>query len=192
MTEQPQPSTRQRIVTAAVDLTSEAGWSAVTMSRLAERVGVSRQTVYNEIGSKPLLAEAVIADELGRFTEAVGVAFDQNETDPVAAVRAAAYAVLLRAEKSDFLRSIINATQGVDTELLPALTTRSGLVVEGASAAVLARLVPMVPNMPTERVVAFTDIVVRTVVSHVMQRGGTAEETADNIGWVAERLLQRD
>jgi AcrR family transcriptional regulator len=51
---------RARIVAAAAVLTTETGWSEVTMARLAERVGVSRQTVYNEIGSKPALAEAMI------------------------------------------------------------------------------------------------------------------------------------
>ena len=44
---------RARIVAEASVLTTESGWSAVTMARLAERVGVSRQTVYNEIGTKP-------------------------------------------------------------------------------------------------------------------------------------------
>ena len=189
MTAEPHASTRQRIVTAAVDLTSESGWSAVTMSRLAERVGVSRQTVYNEVGSKPLLAEAVIADELSRFTEAIHVAFDQNEGNPVSALREASYSVLMRAEKSDFLRSIVNATQGVDTELLPALTTRSSLVVEGASAAVLARLTPMLPEMGSDRIVALTDVIVRTVLSHVMQPSGTAEQTADTVAWLATACL---
>ena len=72
---------RQRIVAAAVELTTTQGWAHVTMSRLAERVGVSRQTVYNEIGTKPALAEAMILAELDRFLAAVESAFDRHPDD---------------------------------------------------------------------------------------------------------------
>ena len=43
---------RDRLLEAAVELTTTAGWAKVTMARLADEVGVSRQTVYNEIGTK--------------------------------------------------------------------------------------------------------------------------------------------
>jgi AcrR family transcriptional regulator len=49
-------TTRERIVAAAVEMTTSSGWAAVTMGRLADAAGVSRQTVYNEVGSKPALA----------------------------------------------------------------------------------------------------------------------------------------
>ena len=45
-------------------MTASVGWASVTMGRLADAVGVSRQTVYNEIGTKPGLAEAMILREL--------------------------------------------------------------------------------------------------------------------------------
>ena len=61
------PTTRERVVDAAVRLTAQIGWSQVTMARLAQEVGVSRQTVYNEVGTKPGLAEAMILRELDRF-----------------------------------------------------------------------------------------------------------------------------
>ena len=67
----PAPTTRERIVDAAVAMTTESGWSGVTMGALADRVGVSRQTVYNEVGSKEGLAEAVILRELARFLDVV-------------------------------------------------------------------------------------------------------------------------
>ena len=58
---------RQRMLAAAVELTTSEGWAHVTMSRLAQAVGVSRQTVYNEIGTKNALAEAMILAELETF-----------------------------------------------------------------------------------------------------------------------------
>src|SRR5688500_13721609 len=69
-------STRDRIVAAAVGMTTSSGWASVTMSRLADAAGGSRQTVYNEVGSKPALAETMILEELARFLQVVEQAFD--------------------------------------------------------------------------------------------------------------------
>ena len=76
----PAPTMRERIVGAAAAMTTESGWSAVTMGALADRVGVSRQTVYNEVGTKPGLAEAMILHELDRFLGVVTAAFDAHPT----------------------------------------------------------------------------------------------------------------
>ena len=53
------------------------------MARLAQAVGVSRQTVYNEIGTKNALAEAMILSELDRFLAVVTGAFDDHPEDLV-------------------------------------------------------------------------------------------------------------
>ena len=84
------PPLRQRLVAAAVEMTLAHGWAQVTMARLAAEVGVSRQTVYNEIGTKPALAEAMILAELDRFLSVVTAAFDRHPTDLVAAIEEAA------------------------------------------------------------------------------------------------------
>src|SRR5256885_1287680 len=85
----------ERIVAAATQLTVEAGWSGVTMGRLADAVGVSRQTIYNEVGDKAALAEAMILSELARFLEAVTSAFDREPDDLIAAIRRAVNDVLV-------------------------------------------------------------------------------------------------
>ncbi|MGZ5369646.1 MAG: TetR/AcrR family transcriptional regulator, partial [Aeromicrobium sp.] len=47
----------ERLLDAAQEITVASSWSDVTMGRIAEIAGVSRQTVYNEVGSKPELAD---------------------------------------------------------------------------------------------------------------------------------------
>ena len=127
------PTLRERIVAEAAALTSEVGWAAVTMAALAARVGVSRQTVYNEVGSKPALGEAMVLRELERFLGVVGEAFDDHPRDLDAAVRAAVRAVLDLAADSALLRALATFTHGGDTELMPLLTTRSDVLVDAAS-----------------------------------------------------------
>ncbi|MFC5289676.1 TetR family transcriptional regulator [Actinokineospora guangxiensis] len=178
-----------KVVAAAIELTASEGWSAVTMSRLAEAVGVSRQTVYNEVGSKPALAAAMIGAELARFLAAVEDAFDAHPDSPVDAVRGAVRGVLELAEDNVLLHAIVSASHGAETDLLPLLTTHAEALLNQAKAVVSARMdAHSVPMSERERAVVI-DVLVRTVLSHVMQPSAGPADTADDIAWMIGRLL---
>ena len=181
---------RERVIDAAVLLTADIGWSAVTMARLADEVGVSRQTVYNEIGSKPRLAEAMILRELERFLGVVSVAFDDNPTDLVAAIRAASRQVLEDAQDNALLHAVVSATHGADTELLPLLTTHAESLLDAAKVVVSSRVTPYGITLTEAELDAAIDMVVRVVLSHVMQPTDTPAKTADDIAWIAARVLR--
>ena len=187
------PSTmRSRIVDAAVAMTVETGWSRVTMAALAERVGVSRQTVYNEVGTKPGLAEAMIQQELDRFLGAVSLAFDQSPDDLVGAIRAASAGVLELAQDNLLLHAVVGAPPppGGHTELLPLLTTHAESLLTAAKLVVADRLAPYDLGIEGRRLEAAIDVVVRVVLSHVMQPSGDPSDTADDIAWIAARVLR--
>ena len=131
---------RDRILAAAVDRTTGHGWASLTMARLADDVGVSRQTVYNEIGGKDTLAQAIVLDELGRFLALVEAQFDRHPRDPVAGIASAASAVLSRADAHPLLRAIVSLDAGAQTDLLPLLTTDAGSVVEAFGSSLSACL----------------------------------------------------
>jgi len=179
-----------RIIDAAVDVTSTAGWSSVTMAGLAEIVGVSRQTVYNEFGSKPALAEAMVQHELAVFLTVVEAAFDRSPHDPVEAIRDAARGVLELAQDNVLLRAIASATHGADTELLPLLTTRSHSLMGAASTVMADRLAASGVGGDDPRIGATVDAVVRLVLSHVVRPTRPPARAADDIAWVAGRLLE--
>ena len=181
---------RERIVEAAVALTTEVGWARVTMATIAERVGVSRQTVYNEVGTKQGLAEAMILHELDRFLGVVSEAFDHHPDDLVAAIREASYGVLVLAQDNLLLHAVVSATHGADTELLPLLTTHAESLLAAAKIVVADRIEPYELRMDDEHLEAATDMVVRVVLSHVMQPSGPPERTADDIAWISARVLR--
>ena len=185
------PSTRERILDAAVQLTTSSGWAAVTMARLADEVGVSRQTVYNEVGSKPALAEAMVLEELARFLAVVEAAFDAEPDDLTRAIGRAVSDVLTYARANTLLHAVVSATHGADTELLPLLTTNAGSLLEAAKAVVLARVRPYAPGLDAAHLEPATDMVVRVVMSHVMQPSAAPEKTAADLAWLAGRVLQR-
>jgi AcrR family transcriptional regulator len=181
---------RQRIVEAAVQLTTDVGWSQVTMSKLAGTVGVSRQTVYNEIGTKPALAESMILTELERFLGVVGTAFDEHPDDLVAAIRGASGAVLELAQDNRLLHAVVSATHGADTELLPLLTTHAESLLAAAKVVVSERVAPYDIGLDAAHLEAAIDMVVRVVLSHVMQPSASPAATADDIAWIAARVLR--
>lgn len=175
------------IVAAARRITVDEGWSAVTMARLADDVGVSRQTVYNETGSKPELAQALVLDELARFLAAVEAAFELHPRDLYASLRAAVRDVLVLADDNPLLRAVVAGTHGADTDLLPLLTT-SSLPLLDASYAVVHERLAAYSDDPVALATA-TDIVVRTTLSHMMQPSATPDATAESLASAVTRLL---
>ena len=183
------PSLRERLVSAAVEMTLAHGWAQVTMAGLAAEVGVSRQTVYNEIGTKPALAEAMILAELDRFLGVVSDAFDDHPDDLVGAIEAAARGVLELAQGNDLLKAVVSATHGADTELLPLLTTHAESLLAAAKLVVAERVAPYDVPLDPARLDAAIDMVVRVVLSHVMQPSDAPATTAADLSWIAARVL---
>jgi AcrR family transcriptional regulator len=180
----------QRLVAAAVEMTLAHGWAQVTMARLAAEVGVSRQTVYNEIGTKPELAEAMILTELDRFLSVVADAFDQHPDELVLAIEQAAREVLVLAQGNDLLKAVVSATHGADTELLPLLTTHAESLLAAAKHVVTERVSGYDVPLDPARLDAAIDMVVRVVLSHVMQPSASPAETAAALSWIASRVLR--
>jgi AcrR family transcriptional regulator len=186
----PVPTMRVRVVAAAAAMTTESGWSSVTMGALADRVGVSRQTVYNEVGTKAGLAEAMILHELDRFLGVVTAAFDAHPADLVEAIRAASRGVLELAQDNLLLHAVVSATHGADTELLPLLTTHAESLLTAAKVVVRERITPYDVRLSPARLDAGIDMIVRVVLSHVMQPSAAPEETAADLAWLASRVLR--
>jgi AcrR family transcriptional regulator len=190
VTTAPTLTTHERVVAAAAELTLEVGWAGVTMGKLADRVGVSRQTVYNEVGSKPQLAEEMVLAELAKFLAVVDAAFDDEPDDLVEAIRSASRGVLELAQRNSLLQAVVSASYGAETELLPLLTTRNDALVEAATQAVRAR-VRAYPLVIADRYLdAAIDMVVRLVLSHVVHPVGEPAATADDIAWIVGRTLR--
>jgi AcrR family transcriptional regulator len=177
------PPLRDRLVASAVELTLDRGWAQVTMARLAAEVGVSRQTVYNE------MAEAMILAELDRFLGVVTDAFDSRPDDLVGAIEVAARGVLEVAQGNDLLKAVVSATHGADTELLPLLTTHAESLLAAAKVVVAERVAAYDVGLEPGRLDAAIDMVVRVVLSHVMQPSGAPAATAEDLAWIAARVL---
>ena len=122
--------TRDRLLDAAAALIAGEGWAAVTMGKLAADVGVSRQTVYNELGSKAELAEALLLRETERFAERVGEVVAAHPGRPVDGVTAAFRQTIEAARVNPLLLIALGCPKGGRDDFLPLLTTRPEGVLE--------------------------------------------------------------
>jgi AcrR family transcriptional regulator len=185
-------SSRSRIIAAAARLTCSDGWSKVTMGRLAAEAGVSRQTVYNAVGSREDLAEAMVLTESAKFIFKIVEGFDNHPDDLLAAIRAALENTLVLAQGNELLRAVVSATHGADTELLPLLTTHSESLLGTIKVVVQDRVDTYEIDLEPERIATVIDIVVRSALSHVMQPTATPRETAESITWLVASVLGRN
>lgn len=100
-------------------------WPAASMADVAAAAGVSRQTLYNEFGSREGLASAVAVETSLRF-RAGTVAAASREVEPVAALGAAMTWALTEARVDPI---VLAALTDDASGLLPYLTTRSAAIL---------------------------------------------------------------
>ncbi|WP_439382307.1 TetR family transcriptional regulator [Amycolatopsis lexingtonensis] len=183
--------TRERLLAAAADVIAADGWAAVTMGKLAARVGVSRQTVYNELGSKAELAEALMLAETDRFAARVTADVAAHPDDPVEGVTAAFRHTLEAARANPLVQIALGGAQGGRDDFLPLLTSQPEAVLGravDAVAALFASAYPQVRLTPSEWAVA-VEAFVRLLLSHLVQPSGSAEHASGQMRWVIGRML---
>ena len=183
---------RERLLDAAQSMIEDTGWSSVTMARIAERAGVSRQTVYNEFGNKHGLAEQLAMRELARFLDVVRERM-AAETTLVEGIRAACEGALLMGEQSLLVRTIVTSLPDEqDADFLQILTTESGEIVEAAVMVVKQSVVELYPPQPVtdDELEVAVEIVVRLVLSAITRPSKPARDAAADIAWIIGMALK--
>ncbi len=161
------------------------------MADVARQVGVSRQTVYNEFGTKEGLGQAVAMREADRFLTGISARLDEHRDDLSEAIRSAVEFTLLEAADNPVLKAVLTATRGGADELLPFFTTRSEPILNAAVALLLHYLDTHWPDLEisADHRRFVLESVVRLVISHLVMPLAPAEEIAHQIAWLAHRII---
>ncbi|MEU9854880.1 TetR/AcrR family transcriptional regulator [Streptomyces sp. NPDC047974] len=109
------PTAREALLDAALAALARHSWSAVRMADLAVAARVSRQTLYNEFGSKEGLARALVRHEADAYLAGVRRLLAAQEPPPRALAAVAEWTVV-RAGDRPILRALLT---GAWTEGLP-------------------------------------------------------------------------
>lgn len=159
------------------------------MARVAEAAGVSRQTVYNEFGTKHGLAEQLALRELAGFLAVVQEQLAAHD-DVISGIRAACEGALLLGEKSVLVRSVAGA--GGDDDFLMILTTESGEIVDTATIAVLQAMDELYPptGLSREELTVCVEAVIRLVLSAMTRPSKSPADTAADIAWLLGLALR--
>ena len=153
------------------------------MAAVADRAGVSRQTVYNTFGSRHELAQAYVLREADRFLAAIREPVRERADDPRAALTAALEIFLAAAETNPLVRAISASEEG--DELLALVTTR-GEPLLGRVTLGLAELIEDTWPAVGERDAALAaDTLVRLAISYAALPSGSPADSAEGIGRIA-------
>jgi AcrR family transcriptional regulator len=183
---------RDELLSAAAELTCADGWAGVTMGKVAARVGVSRQTVYKEIGSKPELAEALILEETDRFAAGVAQMLAVHPGDPVGAIGAAIERTLESALDKPVLKAVLAGPHGDTGDLLPLLTTRPDAVLARSVETLTPLLAEGCPDagLSDAEWAMCVETFVRLMLSHLVQPTMPVARAVAQMRWVLARVLR--
>jgi AcrR family transcriptional regulator len=166
-------------------------WSEITMSDIARAAGVSRQTLYNEFGSRADFAQELVLREAARFIEAVQSTIAANADDPALALRATFELFLTVAAENPLVNAIVSG-EGAD-ELIALFTTRGETLVETAAARLTDALLTSWPVLDPADAALLGECLVRLAISYAALPKAGARETAEGIalllGPYVERLI---
>lgn len=184
---------RARVLDGADDLLRERPWAAISMADIAKAGGVSRQTVYNEFGSREAFAQEYVLREADRFLAAVRDTVLAHRDDARTAVQSA-FALFLEAAAERPLIRAIASGDGTDG-LLALVTTEGGPVLGIATASLTAVMHEGWPQTDPEQTRLLAESVVRLAISHAALPSGGPEQTAADvtalIGPYIDEVLRR-
>lgn len=164
----PDLSVREQLLAATVEAASIHGIARLSMADVAQRAGLSRQTLYRHFPSKDVLLAEAVAQETGDLIAKVTSAASRHD-DPVDALEAGLLTALRAAREHPLLDRLIRTEPET---LLPLLSTDGGPVLALVRAVVIAILseravVPAGELDPVE-LRRFADLVTRLIVSYAI------------------------
>ncbi len=170
---------RDTLFGAARDALQGRAWSEITMSDVAGAAGVSRQTLYKELGTRDEFAQAFVIHEGERFLDAVEAAVREHLDDPRAAV-GAALEVFLRSAGEDPMIKVLLSDDGTGG-MLPFVTTQGMPVVAWATTRLTGAIREGWPGAPEASARLLAESLVRLAISYVTAPAGSPETTAASV-----------
>jgi AcrR family transcriptional regulator len=180
---------RDRLLDAGRAQLTDRPWAEVTMAQIAAAAGVSRQTLYNEFGSRDEFGQALVIREGSRFLDAVEQAIDEHSGDPRDALTAALERFLTLADDDPFVRLML-ADDGTGG-LLPLVTTQSLPVIDWASQRLVDAITAHWPGVAPGDLDDLADMLVRLAISHVAAPREAPAETAASITRLLAPAIER-
>jgi AcrR family transcriptional regulator len=167
---------RDTVIGAVDELVRRRGWSATTMADVAKAAGVSRQTLYNEFGSRPALVEAYVGREIDQLVERATEVVRANADDAHRALHKA-FRLFLELASDEPIVQIIqsNAEAGELHQILPIL---GQALARDRIATLISEVWPQVG--PADAAL-LAGTLVRLAISHALLPTGDPDDAAAGV-----------
>ena len=175
---------------AAREVVLDRGWGAVRMGAIATQVGISRQSLHAEFGTKDELGNALVMREMTEFFAGVAARLDEHPGDLAGAVADAVEYMVTAARDNPLLATIITrAAAGGDVSLLSLLTVRGEALIGTATALVADWVIGQWPAADPGDLRIMVESVVRLCQSHILTPTKSPAEVGADLALVACRCL---
>ena len=179
---------RNTLLDAARQELQARRWGEITMAAIAATAGVSRQTLYNEFGSREQFAGAFLLRESDRFLGAVEAAVSEHLDDPGTALSAAFDVFLTAAAEDPLVHTLLFGDAGY---LLPLLTAQGRPVVEHASERLAQIMVSGWPQVSFKDAQLLAESLVRLAISYAVLPSGPSSISAASMTRLLEPYIEK-
>jgi AcrR family transcriptional regulator len=164
------------LLEAARELLRTRRWTDITMADIATASGVSRQTLYNEFGSRAGFVQTYLLYDADRILSAVEDAITSAPPEPLPTIDQA-FRVFLQTIADDPLA--VTVLSGDDPDgLLALVTTRGGPVLQVAAQRLGGAIHSKWPQAGADDVQILAEQLVRLAISHAALPDDDIAETA--------------
>ncbi|GAB3001340.1 TetR family transcriptional regulator [Amycolatopsis echigonensis] len=164
----------------------DRGYRGVNMQEVADRVGVARQTLYSEFGSKQGLASALVLRLTGQFLDGIERALAAHPEMRAAWWAAARYTFDAAADNPLLKAVLVGDGSG---ELLPLLTSEAAPVVREATERLVTGVCRRWPGLDHAEVGVAAEAATRLALSHLVLPLHPPDVVAEHIAELVVRFL---
>ncbi|WP_289009581.1 TetR family transcriptional regulator [uncultured Thermomonospora sp.] len=179
-------SLRDALLDAFAELLPLRGYRGVRMQDVADAVGVSRQTVYNEFGDKWGLAQALMIRRNEQYLDGIDQVFRRHDDLYEAVAAAVAYTLEMSAD-DPVSKAVLTGSGG--EELLPLMTTQAEPVLFGARTRLIEHVAAQWPQLDRRALAEVADAAIRLTMSHMLLPADPPEQVARQIARMVARYL---
>jgi AcrR family transcriptional regulator len=180
---------RDSILDGMRDLLLTRDWSAITLADVARAAGISRQTIYNEFGSRQGLAQGYAMRLADRLVDDVDDAIRKNEGDMYSAFLQGFRAFFAESASDPLVISLL--TGEAKPDLLQLITVDSAPIITHCSQRLTASFAESWVKHSEEDAGVLARAIVRLCMSYVSMPPEADHDVADDLARLMTPFAER-
>lgn len=180
---------RDSILDGMRELLLTRDWSAITLSHVATAAGISRQTIYNEFGSRQGLAQAYALRLADRLVDQIDDAIEGNVGDIYAAFHQGFRDFFTESAADPLVISLL--TGDIKPDLLQLITTDSGPIISRCSERLTSTFVDSWVRASEEDAGVLARAIVRLAMSYVSMPPESDHDVARDLARLMTPFAER-